>query len=87
VSSDTGALSRAELTFHVGDRATWLHEPYGGHGYIVPVDGEILDVHPTRIRVAKRSGKLVEHWVKPEHLVPEGWPPHLRFLEEIGDDD
>jgi hypothetical protein len=47
------------------------------------------EVHPTRIRirVAKRSGALVERWVKPEHLVPEGWPPHLPFIEEIGEDD
>jgi hypothetical protein len=23
--------------------------------------------------------------VKPEHLIPEGWPPHLPFVEELGE--
>jgi hypothetical protein len=53
----------------------------------VPGDAEILDVLPThiRLRIAKRSGTLVERWMEPEHLVPAGWPPHLPFVEELGE--
>lgn len=55
-----------------GDRMTWLHIPCGGYGYVYPVNAEIVKINAktVRIRVAKRSGELIERSVRPESLKP-----------------
>jgi hypothetical protein len=69
---EDGRVSRS-MIFNVGEHVTWLREPRDGYGSTVPVDTEILGLYPmrVRIRVAKRSGKLVERWVRPAHLIPK----------------
>jgi hypothetical protein len=53
-----------------GDQATWLHEPRGGYGYVIPVNAVVVRVGPKRvlIEVARVNGDLVQRWVTPDRL-------------------
>lgn len=53
-----------------GDRVTWLYEPRGGYGYVIPVDGTVIRIGPRRIMIAvsKCNGDRVERWVQPDRL-------------------
>jgi hypothetical protein len=59
-------------TYQPGDLATWLYEPRGGYGYIIPVDAEVVRVTGKRVRVRVRrvSGEMVERTVTEERLRP-----------------
>ena len=58
--------------FSAGDRVIWLHQPRGGYGYVIPVDGTVVRVagQSVVIRVPLKSGALVERRVPPENLRP-----------------
>lgn len=59
-------------TFAPGQSVTWRHQPRGGYGYVIPVDGTVVRVTGRRvvIRVPLRNGTRVERRVRPEHLRP-----------------
>ena len=58
------------MTFRTGDSITWLHQPRGGYGYVIPVDGTVVRAAGQHvvIRVPLRTGELVERRVRPENL-------------------
>lgn len=58
------------MGFQTGYRITWLHQPRGGYGYVIPVDGTVVRVAGQRvvIRVPLKSGALVDRRVRPENL-------------------
>ncbi len=56
-------------TFTAGQLVTWLHEPRGGYGYTVPVDGVVIKVGKrVKIAVQKRDGTWVQRWVTEQRL-------------------
>lgn len=58
--------------FNPGDKVTWLYTPRGGYGYVIPVDGVVIKVNRStvRIKVKNRSCVEVERNVRPENLKP-----------------
>lgn len=54
----------------VGQAVIWRHEPRGGYGYIIPVDGVVTRIRSGRVEilVRRRSGEPARVWVKPEKL-------------------
>ena len=61
--------------FKPGDQVTWLHQPRGGYGYVIPVNGEVVretNYGPVVIRVKTKSGIQVDRRVKPENLRLKG---------------
>lgn len=55
-----------------GAVVTWLHVPRGGYGYVMPVDGKVLSVGRTKVRIEVKSS----HGTK---LVRSVMPAHLRW--------
>lgn len=66
VTVDTGGPD----DIYRGALVTWLHEPRGGYGYVVPVDAKVLAVRraTVQIEVRTKAGSLVKRNVNPERL-------------------
>lgn len=49
----------------IGDNVTWYYEPSGGYGFIIPVDGKILNLGKKKVTilVQKKSGEYVTRLV------------------------
>jgi hypothetical protein len=67
------AMGRSECV--PGRRVVWCPAPRGGYfswDRYVPVDAMVTGVglRRVRIRVQRRTGEFVEHWVPPERLPP-----------------
>jgi hypothetical protein len=56
--------------FTIGQAVTWLHEPRGGYGYTIPIDGVVVKVTDKRVQieVRKMNGERVKRWVTPDRL-------------------
>lgn len=53
-----------------GMEVTWMYQPRGGYGSVVPVDAKVLKVNEKTIRIEarKKTGEFVKRNVKPENL-------------------
>lgn len=53
-----------------GQHVTWLHQPRGGYGYIIPVPAVVLAVRSQRVKiqVSKRNGQAVCRWVQASNI-------------------
>jgi hypothetical protein len=63
-------LEGVAMTHKLGQRVTWLHEPKGGYGYTIPVDGVVRKIGPKRIQIEAKlkSGDTKLTWVNPSKL-------------------
>lgn len=59
-----------ETTFTPGQQVTWYYQAAGGYGYIIPVNGLVTKVSPTRVKilVTTVTGLERELWVYPHNL-------------------
>jgi hypothetical protein len=67
------ALDRAQAQSAIGQHVTWRYEPRGGYGYVIPVNGVVVAVRPTRIQieVERYNGEMVKRWVTPDRIRPK----------------
>lgn len=56
-----------------GQELTWLHEPRGGYGYVIPVNAKVIKLGPKKVQVEVMTAgrddsfmKLI--WVSPDKL-------------------
>jgi hypothetical protein len=59
-----------ETNFQVGDSVTWLHQPRGGYGYVIPVNATVTRIgeRQIQIRAERKDGGTKLTYVLPLNL-------------------
>jgi hypothetical protein len=57
-----------------GSRVTWLHQPRGGYGYVIPVPATVKRLTARRVLIAAdlASGGTKDVWVTPAAIAAAG---------------
>lgn len=44
-------MNNALQDFQIGEAVTWLHQPKGGYGYVIPVNATVVKVGKCQVQI------------------------------------